>query len=209
MAEIKIKRLVLGSVSTNCYILYREDTKQAVLFDPADASERIIETLQQLDVALEGILLTHGHFDHILAADAVRKASGCKIYAYREEAQVASDADLNLSNHFGAGTSLQIDVSLDDGEALELAGFSFQVLHTPGHTKGSACYYLEKEGLLFSGDTLFAGSVGRTDFPTGSGAELMRSVKERLSVLPDETKVLPGHGDTSTIAYEKKNNPYM
>ena len=209
MGNISIKRMVLGSVSTNCYILYHDDTKQAVIFDPADDAQRIAETVRGLDVQVCAILLTHGHFDHILAADELRRLLDCRVYAYESESEVAASAQLNLSEQFGWGCTLKVDETVTDNELLELAGFTMRVLHTPGHTKGSVCYYLEKEGLLFSGDTLFAGSVGRSDFPTGSGSALIRSIKERLAVLPDDTKVLPGHGDMSTIGYEKENNPYL
>lgn len=209
MADIKVKRLVLGSLGTNCYILYHADTKQAVIFDPADEEERILDAMQELGLHLEAILLTHGHFDHMMAADRLREETGSRICSFHEEAQVAEDAYVNLSSQFRTGYVLKVDETFTDNQVVELAGFSIQVLHTPGHTKGSVCYYLEKEGLLFSGDTLFAGSVGRSDFPTGSGATLIRSIKERLAVLPDGTQVFPGHGDMSTIGYEKVNNPFI
>lgn len=209
MSETRLKRLVLGSVSTNCYILYQEDARRALVFDPADDVQRIQTVIEENRLQLEAVLLTHGHFDHILAAEQLCRQSGCLMYAHEAEAIVACDVELNLSAQFGAGCQLKVDQLLKDNQQLELAGFSIRVIHTPGHTKGSACYYFEKEGLLFSGDTLFAGSVGRTDFPTGSSSQLLRSVKDKLLLLPDETKVLPGHGDTSTIGYEKEHNPYM
>lgn len=209
MSQYKIKLMVLGQVSTNCYILYKEDTKKAVLFDPADAPEYIVGVMEELGVELEAILLTHGHFDHIMAANQLKKKYGVKVYAHEEEAEVAKEPHLNLSGQFGGGYTLDVDVCVKDGDILQLAGFDMRILHTPGHTKGSVCYYLEKEALLFSGDTLFAGSVGRSDFPTGSGATLIRSIKEKLAVLPEDTLVLPGHGEQSDIGYEKGHNPFI
>lgn len=209
MGNSKVKRIVLGAVSTNCYILYHDDTKHAVVFDPADDAGRIADIVHELGLCVDAIMLTHGHFDHILAAGELRQLWNCKVMAHEDEEDVAADVQLNLSVQFGAGYTLKIDETLTDKQEINIAGFDMQVLHTPGHTKGSTCYYLQKEGIIFSGDTLFAGSVGRSDFPTGSGAVLLRSVREKLMPLPDETQVLPGHGDTSTIGYEKENNPFI
>lgn len=209
MGNITVKHMVLGSVSTNCYIMYHNDTKKAVVIDPADSAGRIAQTVSESGLHVEAILLTHGHFDHILAAGELKQLWGCKIVAHEEEKDVAADAQQNLSSQFGAGYTVTVDETVTDNEMLRVAGLDVQVLHTPGHTKGSVCYYLPDEGILFSGDTLFAGSVGRSDFPTGSGATLVRSVREKLMPLPDETQVLPGHGDASTIGYEKENNPFV
>lgn len=209
MSQYKIKMLVLGEVSTDCYILYREDTKQAVIFDPADDALRIDSAVKELGLQPEAILLTHAHFDHIMAADELRNKYNAKIYCHEEEVEVAANPGMNLTGRFSNGFALFVDEKLKDKEIIELAGFQIQVLHTPGHTKGSACYYLEKEGILFSGDTLFAGSVGRSDFPTGSSAIIIRSVRGTLAALPDETVVYPGHGEQTDIGYEKQHNPFM
>lgn len=209
MSQYKIKLMVLGQVSTNCYILYKEDTKKAVIFDPADSSEYIEAVIAELGLEVEGILLTHGHFDHIMAANQLKEKLQVSVVAHEEEVEVAKSPGLNLSGQFGVGYVLDVDKTVSDSDVLNMAGFSIQVIHTPGHTKGSVCYYLEKEGILFSGDTLFAGSVGRSDFPTGSGATLIRSIREKLAVLPDETEVFPGHGEQSDIGYEKGHNPFI
>ena len=209
MSQYKIKLLVLGPVSTNCYILYREGSKKAILFDPADRADEIVDVLKELAVEPEAILLTHGHFDHIMAAGRLKERYGLKVYAHEEEAEIAADPNQNLSSQFGAGYVLQVDETVKDGQLLELAGFSLKVLHTPGHTKGSVCYYIENDKILFSGDTLFAGSVGRSDFPTGSGGVLLRSIKDKLAVLPEDTVVYPGHGEQSDIGYEKRHNPFL
>lgn len=209
MQNYKIHLMVLGAVSTNCYILYGEDTKKAVVFDPADRADAIAAKIEELGLQLEAVCLTHGHFDHILAVNGLKKRFGIKVYAQEEEVSLAADSVENLSQWNGEGCTVKVDVPLRDGEKTELAGFRMQVLHTPGHTKGSCCYYLPEEKIVFSGDTLFAGSVGRSDFPTGSGGMLLRSLKEKLAPLPDDTKVYPGHGEQTEIGYEKKTNPYF
>ena len=157
---------------------------------------------------MNAILLTHGHFDHIWGANELRRLSGAKIYAYEGEKELCEDAGKNVSRDAGRPETVQADFYEKDGALLELGGFSLKLIATPGHTGGSCCYYLEEEKILFSGDTLFEGSVGRTDFPTGSMSSLVRSIKERLLVLPDDVTVYPGHGDTTTIGDEKKYNPY-
>lgn len=209
MSQYKIKLMVLGPVSTNCYILYREDSKKAIVFDPADASEKIADVLTELGLELEAILLTHGHFDHIMAVNQLKEHYHVPIYVHEEEAEVAENPGMNLSSQFGGSYTVKADKLLKDGEELSIAEFSLKVLHTPGHTKGSVCYYMEQDKLLFSGDTLFAGSIGRSDFPTGSGATLIRSIKDKLTVLPEDTLVFPGHGEQSDIGYEKGHNPFM
>lgn len=209
MGDYQIERVAVGMLSTNCYLVKDRKTGDACVIDPGDNLTLIQDALHRIHARCRLILLTHGHFDHMMAADRLRKETGSKIYSFHEEVQVAEDAYVNLSSQFGTGYMLKVDEVFTDKQVAKLAGFSIQVLHTPGHTKGSVCYYLEKEGLLFSGDTLFAGSVGRSDFPTGSGAALIRSIKERLAALPDGTQVFPGHGDMSTIGYEKVHNPFI
>lgn len=157
---------------------------------------------------MNAILLTHGHFDHIWGANELRRLSGAKIYAYEGEKSLCEDAEKNVSAQAGRPETVQADFYEKDGTVLSLAGFSLKLIATPGHTGGSCCYYLEEEKVLFSGDTLFEGSVGRTDFPTGSMSSLVRSIKEKLLVLPEDVVVYSGHGDTTTIGDEKKYNPY-
>lgn len=207
MPKFRVLRTVLGMVRTNCYILINEETRQAVLFDPADDAGRIAAFLDREGVTPAGILLTHGHFDHIGAADALRAHYGIRVYLLKEEVEVAGDAGKNLSALWAQPLTLTADTLLSDGQELTLAGFSIRVLHTPGHTAGSACYYLPQERLLFSGDTLFCESCGRTDFPTGSAGALARSVKSLLSTLPEDVRVCPGHEDETDIAHEKRYNP--
>ncbi len=206
---INIFHTVLGMVGTNCYIIINDECKECIVVDPADNSEGIYNVINQENCKLKAILLTHGHFDHMLAADDLRNRSGAIIYAGYEEEDVLNSSSYNLSGVMGGcATTLKADEFLKDNEEFQIAGIRFMAFHTPGHTKGSMCYYIKDIGTLLSGDTLFEASVGRTDFPTGSMSQIIKSIKDKLFVLPDDTKVLPGHGDETTIGYEKKYNPY-
>ena len=207
---MEIKRLVLGLVRTNCYIVYTEDTKKAVIIDPAADSRRIIEEVSALGVTPEAVLLTHGHFDHMLAADSLRNGYHIPVCVLKEDAELLKVPNLNCSEQFlRMAYGISADEELTDGQKLAFLDGAFTVIATPGHTEGSCCYYAAAEDLLFSGDTLFQGSVGRTDLPTGRAAQLSISIREKLFVLPDNTLVLSGHGDETTIGEEKQYNPYV
>lgn len=209
MKNLQLETLVLGPVSTNCYLAKNKETGALLIVDPADAPERIMRAVAELRAKPEAILLTHGHFDHIGAAEALREHYRVPVCALEQEREVLEDTRKNLTGSWlGRGYTLLADRWLKDGEQIDLAGFSIEVLHTPGHTVGGACYYLPEEAVLFSGDTLFCGSVGRTDLPTGSMGALRRSIHEKLFVLPEETLVFPGHDEQTTIRYEKQYNPY-
>ncbi len=207
MHNLQIESLVLGSMAENCYLAKNRETGAALILDPGDMSQHIFDRISQIEAKPEAILLTHGHFDHIGAADQLRERYRIPILALDMEREVLENADLNLTRWYGDGYTLIADSWLRDGEELSIAGFSLQVMHTPGHTIGSSCYYLPDEEVLFSGDTLFNGSVGRTDFPTGSEQMLLQSVREKLFTLPDQTEVFPGHEGSTTILYEKRFNP--
>ena len=219
MSEIKIGRMVLGSCQTNCYFLYRDGEHEAIVVDPADQGNSIYSALNRNGFRVAGILLTHGHFDHIWGLDALRDAANAaaesdglepvKAYAHEAEKELLRDARKNVSFQAGRPCVTSADVYVKDGEEITLAGMTCKVIATPGHTAGGCCYYFQEAGILVSGDTLFAESVGRTDFPTGSMSTLVRSVKEKLFVLPDDTKVYPGHGERTTIGHEKEYNPFL
>ena len=207
---MEIKRLIVGMVQTNCYIAVHPETKEAVIVDPGDEAARIEDALAQTGAKAKAILLTHGHFDHVTAMEELRRDLGVPVYACEQEQAVLADPDKNLSVQFqGGGLHLKADMLLKDGETFEAAGYTFQMLHTPGHTVGGCCYYLPEDEALFCGDTLFCGSIGRTDLPTGSSRDLAHSIREKLMILPDETKLYPGHMDESTIGYEKEINPFI
>lgn len=207
---MEIKRLVLGLVRTNCYIVYKEDTKKAVIIDPAADSRRIMEEISALGITPEAVLLTHGHFDHMLAADSLRNGYHIPVCVLKEDAELLKVPKLNCSEQFlRMAYGISADEELTDGQKLVFLDGAFTVIATPGHTEGSCCYYAAEEDILFSGDTLFQGSVGRTDLPTGRAAQLSVSIREKLFVLPDNTLVLSGHGDETTIGEEKQYNPYV
>lgn len=207
---MEIKRLVLGLVRTNCYIVYSEETKKAVIIDPAADSRRIMEEISGLGIVPEAILLTHGHFDHMLAAESLKNGYQIPICVHKADAELVKHPDLNCSQQFlHMSYSISADEELEDGQNLRFLDGAFTVLSTPGHTEGSCCYYAKKDNILFSGDTLFQESVGRTDLPTGSAAKLVNSIREKLFVLPEDTLVLSGHGDQTTIGEEKQYNPYV
>lgn len=208
MKKAVIEQLVLGMVGTNTWLIKNKENSEMLIIDPADESERIREKIEQMQGKPVAILLTHGHFDHILAADDLRDLYGIPMYACAAERQILTDPVKNLSGSWASAYVLLADQWVCDGKKLELAGFSIEVFHTPGHTAGSCCYYLPEEEVLFSGDTLFAQSVGRTDFPTGSGADMKKSVGRLLKELPEETRVCPGHNEETTIGYEKRYNPF-
>lgn len=205
----KIDSRILGMVGTNCYLLCNMDIKECVLIDPADSQDEISRMIDESGCSLKGILLTHGHFDHIMAADAIRDKYGVKVYASCDEKNTLEQPHINLGEAYGLKLSVKADVWHKNGEILKLAGFDIEALHTPGHTEGGSCYYIREIGVLFSGDTLFCGSVGRTDFPGGSMSEIVRSIKEKVMVLPDDTKVYPGHGEGTSVGYERENNPFL
>ena len=209
MDNIKIFHFVLGPVATNCYIVINTETNEAVIVDPAARADRLSDELLKQGASPVAILLTHGHFDHIMAVNELKDKYNIPVYAHRDEEDVLRQTSLNMSTNMGVRYVTEADHYLLDGDKLELAGFDFIVYHTPGHTKGGVCYYMPDQKLLFSGDTLFHGSVGRTDFPTGSMGTLVRSIREKLFVLPDDVQVLPGHEDMTTIGFEKKYNPFL
>jgi len=208
MANLKIGKITLGSCATNCYFVYQEGSTEVIFFDPADRGDYLYQALSQKGFQVGAILLTHGHFDHILGAQKLRVLSGSKIYAYKGEEALLGDASMNISEATGRACTLKPNVYLEDGQELELLGIKLKVIATPGHTEGSCCYYFEEADMLISGDTLFQESVGRTDFPTGSFSQIVRSIKEKLFVLPEQVKVYPGHGEATTIGYEKMHNPF-
>ncbi len=205
---LKIGKIVMGSVQTNCYFLYQENEKKIIVVDPADKGEYLYNAFKEAGFEVVAILLTHGHFDHIWGSNKLRELAGVQVFAFEDEKDVCESSKLNVSADVGRPYEARVDWYLKDGETVSIEGMEFKVIWTPGHTQGSCCYYFEKDNILISGDTLFEGSVGRSDLPTGDGKLLSRSLKERLMILPDETVVYPGHGSSTTIADEKKYNPF-
>ena len=209
MGKSKVERVLCGSVGTNCYFLINTQTQETVIIDPADDAPMLSAKLKEKNLKPAAILLTHGHYDHIMAVEELRKEYGIPVIAHEEEKQILENPKGNLSTMIGMPFTVKADRFVKDEELLVTAGCSIRVLHTPGHTIGGCCYYLADENLLFSGDTLFWESVGRTDFPTGSMSALVRSIKEKLMVLPESTRVYPGHMGSTSIENEKQNNPFL
>ena len=209
MPDLAVKHMIVGAVATNCYLAENTKTKEALIIDPGDNALGIAKIIKSDGVTPVAVLLTHGHFDHAMAAEEVANEYGIEIYAHEAERETLEDPRINLSGMIGQTLKFHADRYVKDGEVLHLAGFDIQVFHTPGHTLGGVCYYLEEEKVLFSGDTLFCQSVGRTDFPTGSASTLIRSIQEKLMPLSDDTEVYPGHEDMTTIGMERKYNPFL
>ncbi len=202
--------MILGMVETNCYIVSNDETREAVIIDPADNAQRIFDYISEKQLKPLAILLTHGHFDHILAVPEVRDRYGIQVWLSEQENELMRDPQLNGCDMIGERISISGDCFVRDGQRLTFGGMVFEVTATPGHTAGSVCYYMPQVKKLFAGDTLFEGSVGRTDLPTGSMSQLVRSIREKLFVqYEDDTQVLPGHGGATTLGFEKKYNPFL
>ena len=204
-----IKNFIAGMMQTNCYVAGNEETKECFLVDPAACTSQIVSYIKENGLNLKAILLTHGHFDHIMGITEFLREFPVPVYAYEAEKELLEDAEKNLSASYGMFYIFRDAQYLRDGQILEIAGMKIKVIYTPGHTIGGCCYYIEDENVLFSGDTLFYTSIGRTDFATGSYNKLVNSVRLKLFVLPDEVKVYPGHMSETTIGYEKEYNPFL
>lgn len=210
MIQMQVEHLTVGPVQTNCYLAINKETKEAIIIDPGDDADRIGMRLKQLEAKPVAILLTHGHFDHAGAAKTLAAQYDILVYAHEKEAETLEDSRMNLSGPLAGGaTTYHVDVFLKDEQELTLAGLHMRVLFTPGHTPGGCCYYFPREDVLFSGDSLFCGSVGRTDFPGGSMRTLVDSVRTKLMSLPENTIVYPGHDIETTIEQERMYNPFL
>lgn len=206
---IRIEHSVLSMCATNVYYVFDDATGKGFIIDPADNAQAIISKVDRLSFTPEAILITHGHFDHILALDEIREHYGIKAYAGATEKAVLTSPIYNLTDAFmGQPYTTEADVYLADGEEFNIAGMKIKAIEIPGHTIGGMCYYIADENVIFTGDTLFCESVGRSDFPSGNGALLCRSIKEKLFVLPENTVVYPGHMDETTIGSEIQYNPF-
>lgn len=192
MAKIMIRSVTVSECYTNCYICMNKDTKEGFIVDPGDDELKISVNVSRLEMIPKAILLTHGHFDHIGAVNQLKERYNIPVIVGAKEEKVLTDSRMNLSSMFGEPVKVNGDKFLEDGENFQVAGFDIQYILTPGHTPGSGCFYIEEEQVLFSGDTLFQASRGRTDFPGGSESDIIKSIKNKLLVLPGETEVYPG-----------------
>jgi hydroxyacylglutathione hydrolase len=203
--------LTVGPVAENCWITRRDDdSDRALLIDPGDEPERIERAIEQLGVTIEAILVTHCHFDHIGAVAPMARSTGAPVYCPKLEVPVLADIMRYVPwPGFGPYESYDADEVVEGGERLQLAGLDVDVIFTPGHSPGHVSYSIADEQALFSGDVLFQGSIGRTDLPGGDMATLMRSIGELLERLPEETRVLPGHMNHTTLGTERRTNPFL
>ena len=202
LKELKIETWI--GDATNCYIVQDEMSKETMVIDPAGDVDKIVEMLDILQAKLKYIYLTHCHGDHIGGVNELKQRYGGQIVAHRLAAENLLNVNTNLTLYIGQeGLTIETDARVDDNDLIHLGDLEFRVIHTPGHTSGGSCLYSEEEKLLFSGDTLFRGTWGRTDVPTGDFEAVINSITKKLMILPDETIVYPGHGKSTMIREEK------
>lgn len=189
---------------TNCYIIQDEETKETMVVDPGAEPEKVIEMVRIMEGTLKYIVLTHCHADHIGGVEKIKAELGGKVLIHRYDAEGLYDTSISLTAVVGLpNIELEADSRLDDGDLIHIGNIEFRIIHTPGHTKGGICLYCEQEKMLLSGDTLFRGTWGRTDLPTSSTADIMKSITNKLLILPEDTIIYPGHGKSSMIQDEE------
>lgn len=204
-----VKGYYSGALQVNSYLVYDEETKKGFIVDPGGVNAGLLQKVEEEDIDILYIILTHGHGDHIGGVGVHQQAfPKAKLVACKKEEAFLKEPSLNCSKETcGVSISLDADLYVEDKDTLNIGNLTLHFIETPGHTPGGMCILVE--GYLFSGDTLFAQSIGRTDFPMGSYSQLIDSIKTKLFLLPDETKVFPGHMGTTTIGYEKRHNPFV
>lgn len=200
--------LVVGPIDVNCYILRDEATGEGVIIDPGDNGQEILAYVRDTDLKVKMLINTHGHWDHIGAVDLLRDELQVPLLIHQADGDMLVSGRSNLSSFMGQEAFRRpAEMFIKDGDVISFGKSSLRVIHTPGHTPGGVCLY--GNGCLFSGDTLFASSIGRTDFPGGSMEEMLKSVNVGLAKVPDQAKVFPGHGPATTMGRERRCNPYM
>lgn len=204
-----VKKFTISGMWTNCYVGVNEETKECFIVDPAIYDEGVASYIQEQGLEVKAILITHGHYDHIQGIDGFIKDTSVPVYAHEDEQQILTDGSKNLSAKFDKPYTFTDAILVKDGQILDVAGFKVKLIHTPGHTCGSCCYYIEDEEVLFCGDTVFYRSIGRTDLPTGNYEQLIKSAKEKIMTLPGEVKMYPGHMDETVIKYESWYNSFL
>jgi hydroxyacylglutathione hydrolase len=203
-----VKKLVVGDLQTNCYILGDEKSKEGIVIDPGGDPEDIEEVIQKEGLKIKYIILTHGHADHIAALAELKKKTNALILIHPSDADMLIDSTYNLSIFTGQDLICpEADKFLDDGDKVEVGGFELEVLHTPGHSPGGISLFVDK--IIFTGDALFCEGIGRSDLPGASHTQLLESIKNKILLKPDDTVVYPGHGPETTIGDEKRNNPWI
>ena len=202
--------LIVGPLQCNCSILGDEVSREAIVVDPGDDISRIVKTLEKHRLSVKQIIVTHAHIDHIAGAQRLKRVTGAPILYNENDLPLVKMMDVQAGwLSIPTPEVAPPDASLEDGQTISIAGLNGSILHTPGHTEGSVCLYLPEQKLLLAGDTLFAGSVGRTDLPGGNMQKLLQSIRDSLLPLPDEVTVIPGHGPGTTIGEERESNPFL
>lgn len=204
---MKVDRIVVGSMQENCYILSCEITKEAIVVDPGFEAKRIIKFIEENELKPQSIVLTHGHYDHIGGVEEIKNAFNVDIIIHQEDVELIEDPDKNFSSRTNKIIKFSADRIVEEMNTIKFGNEEVVVIHTPGHTHGGICLLSGK--ILIAGDTLFKQSIGRTDLSGCSEKFLVKSIKKNLMVLEDDVKVFPGHGPSSTIGFERKNNPYL
>ena len=205
---MRITNLPSGALQANTYLAVDEKTNEGFIVDPGGYNKVLTKEVRDNDVNIKYIILTHGHSDHICGVNEHKaEFPDAKIVAYKGEEAMLENPNLNQSPGFGVPYSTKADILVSDGDELKVGDVTLKFIHTPGHTEGGMCIYVKEAKALFSGDTLFRQSIGRTDFPGGSYKEIMDSIRKKLFLLPDDTNVFPGHMGTTSIGFEKENNP--
>lgn len=203
-----VEKLSSGVYGANCYIVASENTKDGIVIDPADNTEGLLELIKNKDLNIKYIILTHGHGDHIGGIKELKESTNSEILIHKEDKEMLENKELNLSSQMPMVTvEIKPDKVLEDGEIIDFGSLKAEIIHTPGHTKGCICIKIDNN--IFTGDTLFKGSIGRTDLYGGSYESIISSIKDKLMAYDDETKVYPGHGPMSTIGYERNTNPFL
>jgi glyoxylase-like metal-dependent hydrolase (beta-lactamase superfamily II) len=203
---MQLKIIDTNDMEQNIYIYFCEETRDGIIIDAGDSFGEICEIVARGNINVKAILLTHGHFDHIICVNELREHFNVPVYAHKDEKELLQSPDLNRACLRGLKTSATPDKFFNDNDIFKFAGTELKVIHTPGHTAGGVCYYDEKNAVLFSGDTLFCETIGRTDLPTSNHGALLKSIADKLFTLPEGVKVFPGHGEGTTIKHEKQNN---
>jgi len=207
-SKLQVERLVVGPLLSNCYIVWDDGVKQGVIIDPGDDADIILKAVEKLGIEIKYILATHGHFDHVGAVAPLKRELNVEFLAHKDDFFFIEDGE-NAARRWGVEIEQppKPDRFIEDGEKIKVGGFELEVLYTPGHSPGGVSFLYDR--MVFGGDTLFQGSIGRTDFRKGSFEDLSKSIKIRLYTLPDDTIVYTGHGPVTTIGDEKKYNPFV
>lgn len=208
---MKIERFIVGIMQVNGYVVYDENTWETVIIDPGDEAEVFQQYIEQNQLKLKGIILTHCHYDHIGAVEELKEKYNCFVYIHKKDMEGLKNSNINYSMPIAGKTEGVIaDRLLQDGDSVRIGELPLEVIHTPGHTAGSICLKVKNQKIIFTGDTVFRDEIGRMDLASGSETDMKKSIIDKISNWPEDTKIYPGHGDTATMEYiKRKNNEYL